>query len=97
MKLAAMALASVYALSSTWAFAHRVGHTSNVRSHRIAAPSVVLRSKYRNPSYKERSWFHPTPPPAQSFDDPEGKNPDLSLPNRELDRFVEMSCLAPRP
>jgi hypothetical protein len=48
--------------------------------YRVAAPLVVLRSKYRNPNGNELGWFHPTPPPAQSFNDPEGKNSGLSLP-----------------
>jgi hypothetical protein len=83
MKLTGMVLASVFALSSTCAFGHTVSHGSNVRAHtmyRVAAPLVVLRSKYRNPNGNELGWFHPTPPPAQSFNDPEGKNSGLSLP-----------------
>ena len=82
MKLTAMALASVFAVTSTCAFADNVSHKSKVRTthKRVTAPSVVSRSKYRNPDANERGWSHPTPPPAQSFDDPEGQNPDLSLP-----------------
>jgi hypothetical protein len=87
MKLAAMALASAFALSSTCAFAHTVRHKSNVRTHtmyRDAAPSVVLRPKYGNPNGKlvinDPGRFHQTPAPAQSFDDPEGKDSRLSLP-----------------
>jgi len=84
MKLAAMALASAFALSSTCAFAHTVRHKSNVRTHtmyRDAAPSVVLRPKYGNPNGKlvinDPGRFHQT---TQSFDDPEGKDSRLSLP-----------------
>jgi hypothetical protein len=67
MKLAAIALASAFALYSTCAFAHTVRHKSNVRIHpmyRNAAPSVVLRPKYGNPnrdfsSYGNRDvWGH---------------------------------------
>ena len=86
MKLAAMALASAFALSSTCAFAHTVRHKSNVRTHttyRDAAPSVVLRPKYGNPSGKpvinDPGRFHQTPAPTQSFDDPEGKDSGLSF------------------
>ena len=51
MKLMAMALASAFALSSTWAFAHTVRHRSNVRTHPMyAAQSVVLHPKYGNPN-----------------------------------------------
>ena len=53
MKLTAMALASAFALSSTYAFAHTVRHESKVRTHpmyRDAAPSVVLHPKYGNPN-----------------------------------------------
>ena len=53
MKLTAMALASVFALSSNCAFAHTVRHQSNVRTHpthRDAASSVVLRPNYGNPN-----------------------------------------------
>jgi hypothetical protein len=54
MKLMAMALASAFALSSTWAFAHTVRHGSNVRTHHPmysdAAPSVVLHPKYGDPN-----------------------------------------------
>ena len=59
MKLAAMALASAFALSSTCAFAHTVRHGLNV-----AAPSVVLHPKYGNPDgnfggYENRDvWGH---------------------------------------
>jgi hypothetical protein len=53
MKLAAMALASAFALSSTCAFAQTVRHESKVRTHpmyRDAAPPAVLGSKYDNPN-----------------------------------------------
>jgi hypothetical protein len=53
MKLAAMALASAFALSSTCAFAHTVRHKSNVRTHPVysdAAPSVVSQPKYGDPN-----------------------------------------------
>ena len=53
MKLAAMALASAFVLSSTFAFAHTVLHESNVRTHpkyRVVAPSVVSHPKYGNPN-----------------------------------------------
>jgi hypothetical protein len=86
MKLAAMALASAFALSSTCAFAHTVRHKSNVRTHtmyRDAAPSVVLRPKYGNPNgtlvINDPDRFHQTPSPPQSFDDPEGKDSWLSF------------------
>jgi hypothetical protein len=49
MKPTALALASAFALSSTWALAKTVRHESNVRTHPIykdAAPSIV--SKYGN-------------------------------------------------
>jgi hypothetical protein len=52
MKLAAMALASAFALSSSCVFAHPVRHES-LRAHpmyRDAAPSVVLHPKYGNPN-----------------------------------------------
>jgi hypothetical protein len=52
MKLAAMALASAFALSSTCAFAHTVRHKSNVRTHprySDAAPSVS-QPKYGSPN-----------------------------------------------
>ena len=83
MKLTAMLLASAFALSSTCAFAHTVRHKSNVRTHTKctdAAPSVVLRPKYGNPTGNDRGRFHQTLAPTQSFDDPEGKNSGLSLP-----------------
>jgi hypothetical protein len=82
MKLTVMVLASALALSGTCAFAHADRHKSDVRSHtmhRAAAPSVVLRPKYRTPNGSARGWFHPTPPPTQSFDDPEGKRSGLPL------------------
>ena len=53
MKLAAMVLASAFALSSTCAFAQTVRRESNVRAHamyRDAAPPVVLYPKYGNPN-----------------------------------------------
>jgi hypothetical protein len=53
MKRTAMALATVFALSSTSAFAHTVRHGSNLTAHpmyRDAAPSVALRSEYGNPN-----------------------------------------------
>jgi hypothetical protein len=53
MKFTAIALASVLALSSTFAFAHTVRHKSNVKTHRMysdAAPSVVPDSRYGNPN-----------------------------------------------
>ena len=78
MKFTAIVLASALVLSSTCAFAHTVRHKPNVRSH-TAAPSVVLRPKYRNPNGKAQGWFHPTPPPTGSFDDPEGKRSRLPL------------------
>jgi hypothetical protein len=50
MKLAAMALASAFALSSTCAFAHTVRHKSKVGPYRSdAAPSVISQPKYDNP------------------------------------------------
>ena len=86
MKLAAMALASAFALSSTCAFAHTVRHKLNVRTHtmyRDAAPSVVWRRRYGNPNGKlvitDPGRFHQTPAATQSFDDPEGKDPGLSF------------------
>jgi hypothetical protein len=87
MKLTAMALACAFALSSTSAFADTVRHKSNVRTHtmyRDAAPSVVLRPKYRNANdklvIKDPGQFHQTPAPTQSFDDPEGRESGLTLP-----------------
>jgi hypothetical protein len=53
MKLSAMALATVFALSSTNAFAHTVRHGSNVTArpmYRDAAPSVALPSEHGNPN-----------------------------------------------
>ena len=53
MKLAIMALATAFALSSTSAFAHTVRHGSNVTAHpkyRDAAPSVALGPEYGNPN-----------------------------------------------
>jgi hypothetical protein len=51
MKLAAMALASAFALSSTCAFAHTVRHKSNVKTiYRDAASSVVSHPKYGSPN-----------------------------------------------
>jgi hypothetical protein len=55
MKLAAMALASAVALSSTCAFAHTVHHQSKVGTHPMyrysdAASSVVSQPKYGNPN-----------------------------------------------
>ncbi len=83
MKLAAIVLASAFALSGTCAFAHTVRHKSDVRTHTTygdAAPSVVLRPKYGNLNGNDPARFHQTPAPAQSFDDPEGKDSGLSLP-----------------
>jgi len=48
MKLATIALASAFVLSSTFAFAHAVRHESRVR--RDTAPSVVLHPNYGNPN-----------------------------------------------
>jgi len=78
MKLTATVLASALVLASTCAFAHTVRHKSNVRSH-TAASSVVLRPQYRNQNGNAQGRFHPTPPPTQSFDDPEGKRSGLPL------------------
>jgi hypothetical protein len=53
MKFTAIALASVFALSSTCAFAHTVRHKSHVKTHRTysdAAPSVVSYPKYGDPN-----------------------------------------------
>jgi len=53
MKLAAMALASAFALSSTCAFAHTVRHKPNVKTHpkySDAAPSVASDPRYGNPN-----------------------------------------------
>jgi hypothetical protein len=47
MKLTTLALASAFALSSTFAFAHTVRHHASVRE---AAPSVVLHPNYGNPN-----------------------------------------------
>jgi hypothetical protein len=82
MKLAAMVLASAFALSGTCAFAHTVRHKSHVKTHTVygdAAPSVVLRPKYSNPNQIDPGRFRQTPAPTQSFDDPEGKESGLSL------------------
>jgi hypothetical protein len=52
MKLAAIALTSAFAISSTCAFAHTVRDNSNVTTHpmyRDAGPSVVSHPKYGNP------------------------------------------------
>jgi hypothetical protein len=60
MKLAAMALASAFALSSTCAFAQTVRHESKVRTHpmyRDAAPPAVLHPKYGNPNGRD-VWGH---------------------------------------
>jgi hypothetical protein len=51
MKLTTMALATLFALSSTCVFAHTVRHGSNVRAHsahKHAVPSVRLQPKYNN-------------------------------------------------
>jgi hypothetical protein len=51
MKLAAMALVSMFALSGTCGFAHTVPRGSDVRTHttyRNAAPPVVLQPNYGN-------------------------------------------------
>ena len=53
MKFTAIALASVLALSSTFAFAHTVRHKSNVKTHPIyrdATSSVVSYPKYGDPN-----------------------------------------------
>jgi hypothetical protein len=53
MKLAAIALALAFALSSTCAFAHTVRPKSTVRTHPMysdATPSVVSHPKYGNPN-----------------------------------------------
>ena len=53
MKLAAMALTSAFALSSTCAFAHTVRHKSNVKTRPMysdAAPSVASDPKYGSPN-----------------------------------------------
>jgi hypothetical protein len=53
MKLATIALASAFVLSSTFAFAHTVRHESRVRTYpmyRDAAPPVVLHPNYGNPN-----------------------------------------------
>jgi hypothetical protein len=53
MRLAAMALATLFAFSGTCVFAHTLHHRSNVRAHalhRPAATSVVPRPKYDNPN-----------------------------------------------
>ena len=52
MKLAAIALASAFAISSTCAFAHTVRDNSNVTTrsmHRDAETSAVWHPKYGNP------------------------------------------------
>jgi hypothetical protein len=51
MKLAAMLLATAFALSGTCAFAHTVRHESKIRTHPMysdAAPSVVSHPAYGN-------------------------------------------------
>jgi hypothetical protein len=53
MQATAVALASVFALSSTCAFAHTVRDEPTVRAHRMyrtAAASIVLPPKYGNPN-----------------------------------------------
>jgi hypothetical protein len=53
MKLAAMALATAFALSSSCAFAHTDRHRSKVKTHPLysdAAPSIVSHPKYDNPN-----------------------------------------------
>jgi hypothetical protein len=53
MKLATIALASSFVLSSTLAFADTVHHRSSLRTYpmyRDAAPSVVLHPNYGNPN-----------------------------------------------
>jgi hypothetical protein len=53
MKLAAIAFASAFVLSSTCAFANTVRHETHVRTHPIyrdAEPSVVLHPNYGNPN-----------------------------------------------
>ena len=50
MKLTAMALAAVFALSSTCAFAHTVRHESNVRTHPMYRDAARLHPKERNPN-----------------------------------------------
>jgi hypothetical protein len=62
MKLATIALAPAFVLSSTFAFAHAVRHESRVRKD--TAPSVVLHRNYGNPNgnfsgYDSRDvWGH---------------------------------------
>ena len=51
MRLTAMVLASTFALSSTYGFAHTIPRGSNVRTHTVyrnAAPPVVLQPNYGN-------------------------------------------------
>ena len=50
MKLATIALASAFVLSSTLAFAHTVHHKSSYPMYRDAAQSVVLHPNYGNPN-----------------------------------------------
>ena len=53
MKLTIIALASVFALSSTAGIAHTVSHEPHVRTHpsyRDVAPSVALHPNYGNPN-----------------------------------------------
>jgi hypothetical protein len=53
MKLAAIAFASVFVLSSTCAFANTVRHERHVRTNHIyrdAEPSVTLHPNYGNPN-----------------------------------------------
>jgi hypothetical protein len=51
MKLATIALASAFVLSSTLAFAHPVRHASSERTYPIyGAPSVALHPNYGNPN-----------------------------------------------
>jgi hypothetical protein len=66
MRLAVMALASAFALSSTCAFAHTVRHKSNVTAHAAHrdASRAVLHPKYGNPNDNVRgdgsrdAWGH---------------------------------------
>jgi hypothetical protein len=62
MRPAAMALAWVFAFSSTCAFAHTVRHGSNVRTHPIysdAAPSIALHPNYGDPNGNFSGYGNP--------------------------------------
>lgn len=63
MRFTAIALASVFALSSSFAFAHTVRHESRVSTYSVyrdAAPSVGLHPNYGNPSgnFSRDVWGH---------------------------------------